>query len=159
MRKFILIIFGILSFYRSGISQEISDSLIMYYSHSNVIAIQDFDKQLYSSDIRVLFANHKDALEEFEIGKTNLKVGNIIGIPSAFLLGYGVGMVVSGKDVNHAVWIVGGAGVVTSIIFRSLGISSVRESVRLYNLKIESTKSAYLDLGFTKNGYGLSLKF
>jgi len=114
---------------------------------------------LNSEEIRELYADHEEALSKYNGGKTKITIGNIIGLPSAFIFGYQLGAGMAGGEINSTVLVVSGVGFLGGMILSLSGTSSIKQSVEIYNSEVSSTASLNLKMGFTQNGVGLCLSF
>lgn len=94
--------------------------------------------------------------------KTNKIVGDILGYPGYFAIGWGIGGVVAGGSVDWN-WIGAGAGLIgLDFLFQNFYRKKAKLATEVFNANMSYTpskKSTELSLGLQKNGFGLALNF
>lgn len=123
------------------------------------LTIRRGERRLSSMDIRALFSDQPEALSAFKRGKTINAFASIIGLPSAFLLGYGLGTLMGGGEVNGVVMAASGVGTAVGILMNVAGNSNIRRSVQLYNDKLTHNNGLSIKLGLSAQGIGLGVWF
>lgn len=119
------------------------------------ISIRKKDERLNSRQVIALYneMEHMRSIRLYKKGKAQIIWGNILAIPSGYLLGSELYNVLSSNDVSTAKLIGSLVGAIASVSIGVSGERNVRRSVDLYN------ESLIVNIGGTKNGIGLSLSF
>ncbi len=115
-------------------------------------------RRLSGSEVRQIYSNHPGALKKYNSGTTRAIIGNLIGVPCAFVFGWQLGTSVAGGDANSSVFAISGIGFVGGMILAMTGDVAIKKSVDIYNSEVQ-TPLAHLDFGITQNGIGLCLRF
>ncbi|MFK5857335.1 MAG: hypothetical protein QM503_14490 [Bacteroidota bacterium] len=140
----------------------IADNETIPLSTKNGVFIKDVylgEKKLTPLQVRKLYEGNSEALSKYNSGRTLSTIGSIIGLPSAFVLGWQFGSSIGGGEINKEALIISGAGTAVGMILALVGDSSIKQSVNIYNSKIDSNASVQLNIGFTTVGVGLCLSF
>ena len=123
------------------------------------LAIRRGDKKLNTLAVKELYKDYPKALSEYKSGKTINTFGNIIGVPSAYFVGYGLVTLLFGGEVNGVVLAISGAGMAIGITMTVAGTGKIKRSVEIYNQAIEKTAKLNIQFGLTSHGVGLCLRF
>lgn len=108
-------------------------------------------QKLSKETVREMMTENEIALKAFNNGRTLEVVGNIIGYPSAFILGYDLGTRLGGGTGNNSMLIAGGIGTAIGMIFGIVAESNYKNSVTLYNSGLKEQVSQ-LSFGITESG-------
>ena len=116
---------------------------------------------LNTKQLTQIFADNPSAKMEFDIAKTNQTFGLILGGAGGFMVGLTLGTAAGGGDAN---WFVAGAGlacIIGSIPLNSAFRKRTLNAVEIYNegLVMAHKEDVKADIGFTRDGIGLILKF
>ena len=117
------------------------------------------DKKLNPIQVRQLYDGTDEALSKYNSGRTFSTIGNVIALPSAFIMGYQLGKSIGGGEVNKDALAISGICTATGMIFILVGDGLIKKSVKIYNSEINSENSVQLNMGFTTSGIGLCLSF
>lgn len=123
------------------------------------LIVKQGDKKLSKLAVRDIFKEYPEALALYKQGKTINTLGSIIGLPSAFFLGYGLGTLLAGGEVNGVTMAIFGVGTAVGITLNIVGNSDIKSSVHLYNKAIKKQASASLNFGVGEYGVGLIMQF
>jgi|GEM_PF-4220529 len=109
------------------------------------------------------FSNMSAGMDDVKmyINRANLNRGFATGfaLTSGFLVGWSIGGVIAGQEMN---WGIAGAGVgafIVALPFIAGYNSNVKNAANLYNSKNVNKNSTSLKLGMTNSGFGLKLVF
>ena len=139
-------------------AQEITKNKTLSYKNGFWgVTIKQGNKRLSTSDIKKLYHDNHSALSKYKKGKALNAVGTIMAIPSGIVFGYGVGLLISGQQINKTVYIISAAGLFTGILFHIGGENMIKRSVNIYNAHINKTSSLNITIGVMQNGLGLCL--
>ena len=117
------------------------------------------DKKLTPIQVRQLYDGTNEALGKYNTGRAFSTIGNVIGLPAAFIMGYQLGKSIAGREINKDALAISSICTATGMILILVGDGSIKKSVRIYNSEIESKNSVQLNMGFTTSGIGLCLSF
>jgi hypothetical protein len=122
-------------------------------------------KRLTSKEFIGTLSQNSEAYRMYRSGTIISAVGSIIAIPSAFPLGYGLGILIFfPKDTKVAAWPligIGAAGMGVGYGVLIIGQSKIKKSIWVYNEGIQRNTTAYqVTFGLTQSGgVGLTLNF
>lgn len=115
--------------------------------------------KLSRSELKMIYKNASESLHDYTKGANNILIGNLIAIPGAFALGWGIGSLIIGSDVNIPLITIGAVGTLTGVLIIVSGNKAIKRSVNSYNSGLESIIDAKLELRQTQNGVGLIYSF
>ena len=117
--------------------------------------------KLNPEQVRALMTDNSEALAQYNSGRSLFITGQVIAIPSAFMLGYDLGARLGGGEGNGTVLAVGAVGTAVGLILGFSGESKIKSSVSLYNSsKVNKDAISYqVNFGLTQTGIGFSVIF
>lgn len=157
MRSLFLFILLLLISANMYAQETTKNKLLSYKNGFWGVTIKQGTKKLSTGDIKKLYVDVQPALSKYKKGKALNAVGTIMAIPSGIVFGYGVGLLISGQEINKTVYIISAAGLFTGILFHIGGESMIKSSVNIYNADIDKTSSLNIKFGVMQNGLGFCL--
>jgi len=152
----------------TGIATEGNPDVELTYKGGNIG--QD-GKLLMPRQVREAMVN-KEALQQYNSGRTLSLIGTVVAIPFGGAVGAGIGLLLAANgnvnDENRAavnigsgILIgVGAVGIGTGFYIVSLGQKKIKNSVLLHNSNLKKDVSWRVDFGITSTGgAGLTLRF
>lgn len=148
-------------------AQDLSENKPLPLEYISVNNIQQEGISLSNEQIREVLKSQKYALEDFDKGVRNRKLGNIfLGGGIGLFIGNGIGNLINAHNDRVSknptlLFYVGGAIAVTGIIIKIDGKEKIKESVWHYNQRNRFTSKTEfeLNLAINSNGVGLQLTF
>ena len=113
--------------------------------------------ELKPKQVRVLMADHNDALKSYNAGRAFTITGRVFSYPGAFLFGWDLGTRLGGGEGDDTLLIIGASGAVVGLLIELYGMSKVKKSVSLYNSK--PSNNTQISFGFTPTGIGFNVQF
>ncbi|MCF8369667.1 MAG: hypothetical protein K9G76_11560 [Bacteroidales bacterium] len=151
--------------FSSGFTQGTSDSLIILPRGALTIAYRGEVVKL--SKIGDIVENTPEAYESFRRADANNAAMNGCGLVGGFIIGYQLGSLLGGAEVDEGWIVTTGAGLV--FVGLSLGFQMTRNrhlylTVKKYNESLKpqagnQKKEMILGFGFQKHGMGINLCF
>ena len=115
---------------------------------------------LQPKQVRVLMADHTDALKSYNAGRAFTMTGRVFSYPGAFIFGYDLGTRLAGGEGDNTLLVVGATGCVVGLLIELYGMSKVKKSVSLYNSKTSNGTASYqINFGLTQTGVGFNILF
>ena len=95
------------------------------------------------------------------ISRANLNRGFATGfaLTSGFLIGWSIGGVIAGQEMNWGIAGAGAGAFLVALPFIAGYNSNAKRAAEIYNSKIGAKNGSSLKLGMTNNGFGLKLVF
>ena len=113
------------------------------------------DKNISFGEVETILKqnNQVEAISYLHKGKTQQVFSNVLGIPGGFIIGWELGLLISGKETNTTMWVSGGALTVASYIIGAASKKNFSKVIALNN------GGMAMGIGLTPSGgLGLCLK-
>lgn len=114
------------------------------------------DKKISRTEFKSIIREDVEAENAYMLGSSLRTTGLVIGIPAGLALGWQLGTLAGGGDINTTALALGGAGFVGSIVLEFIGRGKMRESINIYN---KGRGGVSFKPGFSANGVGLFVNF
>jgi len=131
---------------------------IKYLSYDRGRVYQNAAK-LKPVQIRSIMAVSSEAFQKYNSGRSLYIVGQVIAYPGYFVLGWGIGTLISGGENGVGFLVSGAAGILVGELISFSGNNKIKSSVQIYNLKVNNALSYQINFGLTQTGVGLSMRF
>jgi hypothetical protein len=104
---------------------------------------------------------NKEAYSYISSANTKRKFGNVLGFTGGFFIGYPLGQLISGKDVQWELALIGTGLITISIPIYKSANSDILQAIDIYNKSIPQKEESDLSLDIQLNGTGagIVLKF
>jgi len=115
---------------------------------------------LSHNEVMMKYESCPRSLELYKSGNNMILAGYIIGIPSAVVFGWTVGVSISGRRPNPTAVVLSTIGYTASLFLTFAGSSRIKKSVTLYNMEKQDPAIAFkVEMGLTHNGFGVTVHF
>jgi len=86
--------------------------------------------RLSTSEVKNIYSENQDALDRFSAGRTSKILGDVIGFPAGYIVGYQIGKYLTSNPTVSGRWFgIGSVATVVSILLTRSGINNIRQSM------------------------------
>lgn len=154
---FVFVVLGTLFSY----SQTTTDSILVIKGFGGSYFVRD-GKTLSLRDMKSIMTTDQEAFKQIKSAKANATAGYVLAFAGGFLVGWEIGTMLRGADMNVPVLGAGVGLVTTGIVLSKRAEKKAIKAVDIYNARLKTTSfwdAHSLDLGFCPNGIGVTFSF
>lgn len=162
MKKITIILFLLSACFTNAFGQTANDSITMKITFWEGYKFYQNGKKLNLNQTVAVMRTNEQAYQLIKSARSNLRIGQVIGLVGGGMIGWTLGEATSGQKPN---WALAGAGV--ALVVATIPISynfnkKVKKAMDTYNAGVQTSSlwdKSELNLAVTADGIGLNLRF
>lgn len=160
MKLIILLSVFLFGTHASYFSQNSRDSIRMEPAGLGGFHFYQGNEMLTIGELTDLMSPNELAYKEMKSARSNNSISNVLGFSGGLLIGFSIGGLIGGGDVNLPILAAGGALIVAGIPFSSAAVKRSRKAIEIWNGGLRSTSSSTkTEIRFTALGSGVGVVF